>query len=116
MEAKGIVNVAGFCVAVDDVEDVDAGIEGKVDPRDVSNVVDVVNLVVFVVVVVLDVVVVVADVVVVVVVVVIVVLVEVIIVDSDSNRLRITRLLSLRPRQGPKRYFSITQVQTPSSA
>ena len=124
MEAKGIVNVAGFCVAVDDVEDVDAGIEGKVDPRDVSNVVDVVNLVVIAVVVVLDVVVVVVvvvDVVVVVVVVVdvvvvTVVLVEVIIVDSDSNRLRITRLLSLRPRQGPKRYFSITQVQTPSSA
>ena len=117
MEAKGIVNVAGFCVAVDDVEDVDAGIEGKVDPRDVSNVVDVVNLVVIVVVVDVDVVVdvVVVDVVVVLVEVV-VVLVEVIIVDSDSNRLRITRLLSLRPRQGPKRYFSITQVQTPSSA
>ena len=39
MEAKGIVNVAGFGVAVDaddvELEDVDAGIDGKVDPRDV---------------------------------------------------------------------------------
>ena len=34
MEAKGIVNVAGFGVAVD-ADDVDAGTGGKVDPRDV---------------------------------------------------------------------------------
>ena len=36
MEAKGIVNVAGLGVAVGvDADDVDAGIGGKVDPRDV---------------------------------------------------------------------------------